>query len=161
MPRDTVLVLDDDAVSLSPFFVELLRTKGYRVRAIERWGDAVSWLHDGAEHEKASIGAVVLDIIFALDTSDEAAFESSVGRPFTQRDCMSAGAELLPYIGIALPAVSVLVLSNSPFHLRRGQQLRHSLLQYGQVAGIFAKPAQEDFFSLLDNVMAQRGGEGG
>ena len=144
--KPLVAVIDDDAASLSPFFVKVLQANGYRVRVCDRLGKAVEWL-ESKDLEAECVAAVILDIMFVLPIEDHDAFEKLAGRQPEPEDAARAGKYLIPFLRKRLSDVSILVLTNHPFTYADGRDLLGD--ECTHVDKVFHKPAQEQFYKRL------------
>ncbi len=152
----TLLVIDDEIDTIMRWFIERLKVGGFRVRPCRFFADAVTWLQEHAATEE-EINGVILDIMFPLRKEDEKAYCKIKGyKPRGALDAMKVGLALLPLIRKYLPSVPIFVLTSLPAETEIGRAVYGELEKTPEVRCIQRKPADDAFFKLLRETLAER-----
>lgn len=147
--KPTVLLIDDELLTIMRWFPVRMRKHGFNVISCESFGKAVDLLLAINDETQKRIDAVILDIMFPLSAASQEAFKRLTSHtPNGLTDAMGAGMTLLPLIREKLPSKPVAVLTSVP---EETSGVEGSLA--GNVELFQRKPADESFFSELKELI--------
>lgn len=155
----TLLMIDDEIDTIMRWFTQRLEVKGFRIHRCYFFTEAVVLLQECDATEK-EIDGVILDIMLPLRKEDEEAYSEITGhKPRGATDAMKAGLTLLPLIRKCLPGVPIFVLTSLPEETEIGRAVYRKMEPL--VHHIQRKPANDKFFELLRDALANPNGEKG
>ena len=157
----TLLVIDDEIDTIMRWFIHRLEVKGFRIHPCRFFAEAVAWLQERDVIEK-EIDGVILDIMPPLRKEDEEAYcKITRHKPRGPTDAMKAGLTLLPLIRKCLPGVPIFVLTSLLEETAFGRAVYGELKKTLAVRYIQRKPADDKFFELLRDALANPNEEKG